>query len=122
MQEYQSAYSRLTVNQRKAIDILSDMEKEYTNVQIAELVGVSDETIARWKKDDDFLKALDEGELPGFISESKSRFRRDMLRRYKNNTTTQTDRELMAKITGHLTSDNMVQTNVQVNIKGGPLW
>ena len=115
----ESAYSRLSSKQQKAIELMSDIDNTYTTIEIANLVGVSDETILRWKKNEDFQQALDEATKPGFISEIKMLSRKDLIKRFRTGVGLDKDtREMAFKLTGDLNMNPFQQTNVQVNIKG----
>ena len=114
----ESAYSRLSKNQKAAIDLMAQFDAKFTNESICESVGISTTTLRDWKTQPDFQRALDEAQKPNFISELKSLSRQDLMDRFKDGKTTKEDRMVAFKITGDLGADNINNTALQVNIKG----
>jgi transposase-like protein len=92
-----------------------------TTEERARKLGVQPETLKNWRREPDFIQALDEAMKPEYLSRLKEYSRRDLLQRFVDGKTTKEDRMMAAKITGDLGPDTLVQQNTQVNIQDGRL-
>lgn len=113
-----SAYDRLSINQRRAVDIMSDVTNLPSYTDIAKRLGVSEETFLVYRKDANFQTALDEAQSPLFKSDVKTLYRASLTSKLKTGKDSKEDRLLAARIAGDAGPDSTLNTAVQVNIKG----
>ena len=114
----ESAYERLSYNQRRAVDLMADTVNRTTYEAIAERIGISPETLLVYRKDPVFQQALEEVQNPLFKSDLRTLYRGSLMNKLTTGKDSKEDRLLAARIVGDAGPDSTLNTAIQVNIKG----
>ena len=116
--DVESAYERLSYNQRRAVDLMADTVNRTTYEAVAERLGISPETLLVYRKDPVFQQALEEVQNPLFKSDLRTLYRGSLMNKLTTGKDSKEDRLLAARIVGDAGPDSTLNTAIQVNIKG----